>query len=174
MGNNKISYYILTKMKAIIFAMLIAYCASQQVLSPSQLCWNNTCKNDWQNYVQPANGVRRAQSVVAFKTVSTEDCNNECYDDCVCSHQAIGSRRLQGVVNWRQPNCTKKCFDTCYTTTLKTKLQQTPKRNRRLQVMATPEQQSADQCAAECKMTRTEVTAPVPKDVCQTECVCKA
>ena len=131
-------------MKVIIIAILLTYISAQSVvkdapvaetsdmrMSADELCWNSVCKARWTGYKVSS---RRLQATVnLMPSVTNADCQERCYDQCMCPTtrrlQAIVAagpsssecnkkcggggkgRRLQGVVNWRKVSCPQACFD---------------------------------------------------------------
>merc|ERR1712046_180634 len=186
--------YLTKKMKAIIFACLIAFAASQAVQTPSDTCWASDCINPWANY--SATHARRLQAAVKIPQITDAECKADCYDKCYCEHtakdiplqrrtQAVvnwgyecnkkcgggGTRRLQAVVTYRKPVCQQRCFNICYRRKLKQKLKTTS--SRRTQAVMSPEQLAAAECAVYCKQSTGELISPNPGHQCVKECVCK-
>merc|ERR1712066_53473 len=175
MGNNILITQV--KMKIAIIALLFAAAMAQVQVPRYVACWNNTCKNPWATYTAPK--TRRLQVMIPNPT--TNQCKEACYDRCWCAHsveankknrrtqamvQNFGQvcdkecgggglpsthRRLQGVVNWRVPNCGQNCFADCYTSTLKSRL--VKRRGRRAQGVVTNEQFAEGTCKQQCNVT---------------------
>ena len=175
-------------MKFFILALLFTAIATQVPLSPSAVCWNTTCKNVWANYKAPA---RRLQGLVAVPEISNGDCQEVCYNRCMCAKhvaangttgrrlQAVeptgmqcnkqcgggGHRRLQGVVAWRRPQCNQLCFDDCYADNLG------KRQGRRLQAILSKETLSRNACSTTCNISNPVVPTTMSR-TCQTNCVC--
>jgi hypothetical protein len=190
-------------MKVIIIAILLTYISAQAPVvaapdmrrSADELCWSSVCESRWTAYKPSA---RRLQSVViTMPSVTSVDCQERCYDKCMCATTrrlqapiATGpsgadcnkkcngggkGRRLQAPVTWRKPSCPQVCFNDCYEDLLGQGLvPQTCKLNRKLQAVQTPEQNAAGACKTKCK-----ITAPVLENAtdlaheCQSACICR-
>lgn len=190
-------------MKVIIIALLLTYISAQApvVAAPDmrrtadELCWSSVCESRWNAYTPAA---RRLQKVVTpMPTVTSGECQERCYDRCMCAKtrrlQAVvatgpsGSecnkkcngggkgRRLQAPVTWRAPSCPQVCFNDCYEDLLGQGLvPKTCRLKRRLQAVQTKEQNAAGACKTKCKITSPVVeNAAALAHECQSACICR-
>merc|ERR1712021_25531 len=182
-GESKTKFLIhLQTMKAIIFALLVTYiCAQAPVptripkMSADELCWTSVCKDRWFSYNGKSRRLQSLQSVVNnMPTITDANCNDRCYDRCMCDMdvpatrnlQAIQvpkgktcsdkcggagkNRRLQSMVTSKVPVCKDTCFNDCYEDALgKARV---PTSCRRLQaIVKTNEQVATETCKTKCQ-----------------------
>lgn len=191
-------------MKIIIIAILLTYISAQSVvvvpemrMSADELCWNSVCKARWTGYKVSSRRLQAVQPTVnPMPSVTNGDCQERCYDQCMCPNkrrlQAVVAtgpsssecnkkcggggkgRRLQGVVNWRKVSCPQNCFDNCYEDKLGQLVVPKVCSARRLQVRQTNEQNAAQACKTQCKITAPVVENPVALGKeCQSACLCR-